>query len=423
MQSKNIKIRIAKLMVLTMLLFGTTGIAGCNRSDSGEIVSKYPLTAISAIGEDNSTEAVMSGAYENITFAEDFHVEVPEMESFHTFTLTRKSGVSAEVTYERYLAAVERYFPGMFTEVEKRTGCKVLGKDAAGNTVSGIYEQVKDKLEGDDLAMLLVNDRACLQIFGCGYTQTATGNTAYLLDNPEGGDVGMYVAADANTVTEKIYIPQSGTVEERVYPLLDGEVKLTDAIAYTEEFFQNGFDEGVANPELIPEVCEAWVVDMGDGIYGYHFTMTPTYQGIRFDAQPMNNAGSSGTSGVRNSKNYSNFPGYAFTIEQGKLDSVMIVGTKLAYDMKEVETHREMISAKQAIEILSEEVSGHAGLILERAEFLYAPYQKGEPAEADGSLLKTDAVWRFAGRNKNDGLRYLFYVNALTGEFDYYNYH
>lgn len=421
MHKKNLKKRVAILMTLTMTYLSVTGLVACNRSDSGENISKYPLTAISAIGNDNSTEAVLSGKYENITFAENFHVEVPEMESFHTFTMTRKPGVSAELTYERYLAAVERYFPGVFTEEEKREGCQVLGKDAAGNTVSGTYEQIKDKLAEDNqgIAMLLVNDRACLQIFGCGYTQTATGNTAYLLDNQEGGNVGMYVAADANTVTEKIYIPQSGIVEERVYPLLDGEVKLTDAIAYTEEFFQNGFDEGVANPELIPEVCEAWVVDMGEGIYGYHFTMTPTYQGIRFDAQPMNNAGSSSTSGVRNSKNYNNFPGYAFTIEQGKLDSIMIVGTKLAYDIKDAETHREMISAKQAIEILSEEVSGHAGLILERAEFLYAPYQEGE---ADGSLLKTDAVWRFAGRNKNDGLRYLFYVNAVTGEFDYYHY-
>lgn len=422
MQIKNMKKSVAKLMALTIMLSGMTGLAACSRSESEENLPKYPLTAISAIGDENSTEAVLNGEYENITFAEDFRVEVPEMESFHTFTMTRKPGVSAELTYERYLAAVERYFPGVFTEEEKRKGCKVLGKDAAGNTIDGTYEQIKDKLAEDDqgIAMLLVNDKACLQIFGCGYTQTATGNTAYLLDNPEGGNVGMYVAADANTVTEKIYIPQSGTVEERVYPLLDGEVKLTDAIAYTDEYFKNGFDEEVANPELIPEVCEAWVVDMGDGIYGYHFTMTPTYQGIRFDAQPMNNAGSSGISGVRNSKNYNNFPGYAFMIENDKLDSIMIVGTKLAYDIKDVETHQEMISAKQAIGILSEEVSGHAGLIIERAEFLYAPYQEGE---ADGSLLKTDAVWRFAGRNKNDGFRYLFYVNAVTGEFDYYNYH
>ncbi len=410
------KKRILSVVMLVAMLL-VCGAGAC----SGGGGDNYPLTAISGIGDENTTEAVLNGKYENITFAEEFRVEAPEMESFHTFTMTRKPGVSAEVTYERYLAAVERYFPGVFTEEEKRKGCKVLGKDAAGNTIDGTYEQIKDKLAENDqgIAMLLVNDKACLQIFGCGYTQTATGNAAYLLDHPEGGNVGMYIAADANTVTEKIFVPQTGTVEERVYPLLDGEVKLTDAIVYTEEYFKNGFDEEVANPELIPEVCEAWVVDMGDGIYGYHFTMAPTYRGIRFDAQPMNNAGSSGSNGVRNGKAYSNFPGYAFMIENEKLDSIMIVGSKLAYDLKDVKTHQEMISAKQAIGILSEEVSGHAGLVIERAEFLYAPYQEGE---ADGSSLKVDAVWRFVGRNKNDGFRYLFYVNAVTGEFDYYNY-
>lgn len=422
MHKKKIRKRVTFMMMLTMAFVSVIGLAACNRSASGENPSKYPLTAISTIGNDNSTEAVLSGEYENITFAEDFRVEVPEIESFHTFTMTRKPGVSAEVTYERFQAAVERYFPGVFTEEEKLKVCKVVGRDAAGNTINGPFEKIKDKLAENDqgIAMLLISDKGCLQTFGCGYTQTATGNTAYLLDHPEGGNVGMYIAADANTVSEKIFIPQSGTVEERVYPLLDGEVKLTDAIAYTEEYFQNGFDEEVANPELIPEVCEAWVVDMGDGIYGYHFTMTPTYRGIRFDAQPMNNAGSSSSNGVRNSKNYSNFPGYAFTIENGKLDSIMIMGSKLAYDIKNVKNYKEMISAKQAIEILSEAVSGHAGLVLERAEFLYSPYQE---EETDGACLEVDAVWRFVGRNKNDGFRYLFYVNAVTGEFDYYNYH
>ncbi len=413
--------RVAILMTLIMTFLSVTGLAACNRSASGENPPKYPLTAISAISNQNSTEAVLNGEYENITFAEDFRVEVPEMESFHTFTMTRKPGVSVEETYERFEAAMELYFPGAFTAEEKLKVCKVVGTDAEGNTIDGPYEQIKDKLVEDDngIAMLLISDKGCLQTFGCGYTQTATGTAAYSLDHPEGGTVGMYIAADANTVVERIFIPQNGTVEERVYPLLDGEVKMTDAIAYTEEFFETKFDKEVANPELITEVCEAWVVDMGDGIYGYHFTMTPTYQGIRFDAQPMNRAGASGSEGGRNSKAYENFPGYAFTIEKGKLDSIMIVGAKLAYDIKPTETYTEMITAEQAAEILSEAVSGHAGLVIEREEFLYAPYsEEGE----DCSTHTVDAVWRFVGRNKNDGFRYLFYVNAVTGEFDYYKY-
>lgn len=421
MQKKNIQKGISFIVVLMMVFMNVTGLCACNRSASGKNNPKYPLTAFSAIGSQNTVEAVLSKEYENLTFAENFCVEFPEIESFTTFTMTRKPGVSVQKTYERFEAALEQYFPGTFTAAEVLKLCKVVGNDAEGNTIDGTYEQIKDIIVENDngIAMLLNSEKGFLQTFGCGYTQTATGTAAYSLDHPEGGNVGMYIAADANTVAERIFIPHNGTVEEREYLLLDGEVKLTDAIAYTEEFFKNGFDKDVANPELTPEVCEAWVVDMGDGIYGYHFTMTPVYRGIRFDAQPMNHAGSFGSEGERNSKAYENFPGYAFTIEKGKLDSIMIVGTKLAYDIETTRTYTEMITAEQATAILSEAVSGYAGLVIERAEFLYAPYSE---EGGDRSTHTVDAVWRFVGRNENDGFRYLFYVNAVTGEFDYYKY-
>lgn len=418
MRGKSLKSRIKSIIILTTLLVGGTGLAACN---SGKNNEKYSPTAISKIGKQNSTEAVVSKEYENLTFSEDFRVEFPDITSFSSFTMTLKPFVSPQETYKQFAAAMELYFSDTFEEEEKRELCQVTGEDANGEIIRGTYASLAHKLESidKDIAMLLISDKGTIQTFGCGYTYTATGTTAYSLDHPEGGTVGMYIAADDNTIAEKIFIPQGGAEEERVYQLLDGEVKLTDAIAYTEEFFKNEFDRGIANPELTPEVCEAWVVDMGDGIYGYHLVMTPTYQQIRFDAQPMNRAGSFGTQGVRNSKDYANFPGYAFTIENGKLDAIMIVGGKLAYDITPGKTCTEMITAEQATEILSESVSGHAGLVIERAEFLYAPYRE---EVGNGSALTVDAVWRFVGRNKNDGFRYLFYVNAVTGELDYYKY-
>lgn len=418
MKRKNLRRKIASIVMLTTLLVNGTGLAACN---SGKDNGKYSAIAISKIDNQNSTEAVVSKEYENLTFSEGFRVEFPDITSFSSFTMTLKPFVSPQETYKQFAAAMELYFPDTFTEEEKREQCQVTGENANGDIIRGTYASLTDKLESidKDIAMLLISDKGTIQTFGCGYTYTATGTAAYSLDHPEGGTVGMYIAADENTIVEKIFVPQGGAEEERVYPLLDGEVKLTDAIAYTEDFFENEFDRGIANPELTPEVCEAWVVDMGDGIYGYHFVMTPTYQKIRFDAQPMNRAGSFGTEGVRNSKDYANFPGYVFTIENGKMDAIMIVGGKLAYDITPGKTYTEMITAEQATEILSEKVSGHAGLIIERAEFLYAPYRE---EVGNGSVLTVDAVWRFVGRNKNDGFRYLFYVNAVTGELDYYKY-
>ncbi len=418
MKRKNLRIRITSIMMLTMLFVAGTGLVSCN---SGKNNGKYSAIAISKIDNQNSTEAVVSKEYENLTFSEDFRVEFPDITSFSSFTMTLKPFVSPQETYKQFTEAVELYFPDTFTEEEKKEQCQVTGEDANKEIIRGTYASLTDKLESieNDIAMLLISDKGTIQTFGCGYTYTATGTAAYSLDHPEGGTVGMYIAADENTIVEKIYVPQGGVEEERVYPLLDGEVKLTDAIAYTEDFFENEFDRGIANPELTPEVCEAWVVDMGDGIYGYHLVMAPTYQQIRFDTQPMNRAGSFGTEGVRNSKDYANFPGYVFTIEKEKMDAIMIVGGKLAYDIMPGKTYTKMITAEQATEILSEKVSGHAGLIIERAEFLYAPYRE---EVGNGSVLTVDAVWRFVGRNKNDGFRYLFYVNAVTGELDYYKY-
>ena len=85
-----------------------------------------------------------------------------------------------------------------------------------------------------------------------------------------------------------------------------------------------------------------------------------------------------------------------------------------------MQTHDSIITAEQATDILSESVSASAGLVIDRAEFMYTPYyEKGKIGQ---SSLTADVAWRFAGSNTNDGYSYLFYVNALTGEFDYYKY-
>lgn len=383
--------------------------------------TEFSATLIQSIDEQNSAEAILNKNYENLTFDEDFIVEFPEIDSFETFTMTSKPGLSGQEVYDLFDAAVEKYFPGVYSEADKKLLYKGTGTNASGETISGTFEEFKDEFlsEGAEAPSMFMTDRnGMLQMFGNGGIQTMTGTAAFHLDDNEQSSIGMYCAADNNTVLERIHIPQSGLESDMEYNLLDGNVKLTDAIAYTEDILTNDFNEGIANPALIPDVYDAWVVDMGDGIYGYHFTMTHTYNNIRFDAQPMRKAGSSSPI-MDDCKHYDNFPGYAFTIENEKLDSVMSVGYNLAYDISDVRTHDSMITAEDAAEILSGSVSGSAGLVIERAEFMYTPY---EETEADNTSLIVDAAWRFVGSNTNDGYSYLFYVNAVTGEFDYYKY-
>lgn len=381
---------------------------------------KFTNKLILSIDEQNSATAILSKNYENLTFDDGFIVEFPEIDSFETFTLTSKPGLSGQEAYDLFDAAVDKYFPDTFTEEEKKELYYATGTNTLGETISGNFEQNKEDFLKDNTApfMLLTNEKGMLEMVGNGGIQIITGTSAFNLEENKQNSVGMYCAADENIVVEKVHIPQGGFESDMEYNLLDGNVKLTDAIVYTENMLINDFNEEIANPLLVPDVYDAWVVDMGNGVYGYHFTMTHTYNNIRFDAQPMIRAGSVSTNRSNECKEYSNFPAYAFTIEKNKLDSISLLGYKLAYDISNVQTHNSMITAEDAAEILSQSISGKAGLVIERAEFMYTPYCKDD----DDSILTVDASWRFAGSNTNDGYRYLFYVNAVTGEFDYYKY-
>lgn len=385
--------------------------------------TEFSTTLIQSIDEQNTAESILNKNYENLTFAEEFIVEFPEINSFATFTMTSKPSLSGQEVYNLFDAAVDKYFPDTFTEEEKKDLYQATGINANGETISGSFEQYKEEFLRDDSSpfMFMTSPDGMLQMFSNGGIMAMTDTAAFNLDNPEQGRVEMYCAADNNTVIERIHIPQNGFESDMEYALLDGYVKLTDAIAYTEDILTNDFNEAIATSLLIPDVYDAWVVDMGDGIYGYHFTMTYTYNGIRFDAQPMIEAGSTSPVRVEDYKVYDNLPGYAFTIENEKLDSVMNVGSSLAYyiDTKYYTIHESMITAQQAADILSQSVSESEGLVIDRAEFMYTPYSKSYSSD---SVLTVDAAWRFTGNNTNDGYSYLFYVNAVTGEFDYYKY-
>ncbi len=385
--------------------------------------TEFSTILIQSISEQNSAEAILNKNYENLIFAEDFIVEFPEINSFETFTMNVKPNISGKMGYELFDEAVEKYFPDVYSEDDKKLLYKGTGENALGETISGTFEEFSEEFLGEGAEapfMFMTDHRGMLQMFSNGGIQTMTGIAAFGLDYTDEQNVGMYCAADNNSVIERIHIPLSGFESDMEYSLLDGNVKLTDAIAYTEDILINDFNDEITNSELVPDVYDAWVVDMGDGIYGYHFTITNTYNGIRFDAQPMLRAGSSNPVNDEDCKEYDNFPGYAFTIENEKLDSIMSVGFNLAYDISSEQTHDSMITAEQATEILSQSISASAGLVIDRAEFMYTPYyEKGKNGQ---SPLTVDVAWRFAGSNTNDGYSYLFYVNAVTGEFDYYKY-
>lgn len=391
--------------------------------------NKQPDTTTSDIPNNVSADTIINKSYDNLIFSDDFIVDFPEIECFETFQMVQKPALSGQEYYDRFHTEIEQFFPGIYSDEEIDQLASVVMKDSNGNTINGPLVDYKEKIISGEypapFALLTCND-FCIQMFSNGSTQTVTGNAARSIDknNSYKNSVGMYCAADDNRAIKKLHIPTNGSIPDEEYDLLSGKVKLSDAISYTENFLNNEFDIGIANPELVADVTDAWIVDMGNGVFGYHFFLTSTYNGVRIETMPMRKASSASVSSngadKHPLKSYSNFPGYAFTIEEGKLDSVQIYGFIKAYDIVNAEKHDEMLSLEQATDILSNEVTGGSGLQINRAEFVYATYSKDN--EDDTSNLSVDAVWKYVASNQNDGKGYVFLVNAVTGEFDYYVY-
>lgn len=362
-----------------------------------------------------------SNANVNLIFADDFNAELPDIDSFQTFELKRKSNLSGQELFTLFDETVEKYFPKLFNNEEKDLLYDINGIDNNGNFLEGNFNDNKDKILNDEVpvpSFFFISKKAMMQMDPNGGVQTITGSAAFKLDYTENDIIGMYSAADENKVIEKIHIPINGFENESSYHLLNGNESLDEAMNYTKTFLNNEFDYGIAHPDLIADITDAWVVDMDNGIYGYHFWLTSTYNDIRFDTYPMKDAIGFGGD-MSTCKSYSIYPGYAFMIEKDKLDSIMAYGYKRAYDIENIQTQELKITYDNAVEILSKSISSVVNMEIHRAEFVYTPY---EVNQFDNNKLIVDAAWKFSAKNRNDNLGYIFYVNAVTGEVDYYTY-
>ena len=379
------------------------------------------LTTVSSGCKDKNNNDSDSNDYENLEFTEDFTIENSNPKSVQTFELSTKPSLTGKEICERFEATVEQYFPGVFSADEKTDLYAFVGNDKNGETINGKVAEYRNAILNDEIPtpnLWLTSNKAMIQMDANGGTQTITGPVAYNMDDINQSSIGMYCAADENDIVEKIHIPPDGFKGDQEYALKDGKVKLADAISFTKAFLNESFDKDVANPDLIADITDVWVVDMGDGIYGYHFWLTTTYRDIRMDTYPMDTA-IGFDSDTSTCKLYSLYPGYAFMIEKGKFDSIMAYGYKRACNIGNQVENDTLISYEEAKKILSESISTVSKLSVSRAELVYTPYKKTEKNNMD---LIVNVAWRFTALNPLDAMGYICYVNAVSGEFDYYKY-
>lgn len=376
-----------------------------NDSDNMVAVNSYEIPS-----NENNT-------YNNLVFSDDFILENPDVKEFETFKLVQKKNLSPRESYEYFDKTVDEYYGGIFSDAEKEEQYMLSADSEDGTGFCEPFVTVKDDFfdgKYDNWMFLLLGNKGCVQMFSNGALQTLTGTAAFNIDeNRQSEKVGMYSAKDNNEIPEEYHIPIHGKAPDTAYQLIDEQITLSDAVDSTIKILSTDFNAGVINNELKPDVTDAWVVDMGNGIYGYHLWLTTLYNDIRLDTNPTASHADMSTC-----KNYNIYPGYAFMIEKDKIDSVMAFGWNLAFDIEDTQAHRLEISFDEAKNKLATSISENTNMTVSRAEFVYVPY-KEDDYDSD---MTVEAAWKFIAKNSNDNFNYVFYVNALTSEVDYYKY-
>lgn len=383
---------------------------------------------------DNSNGNNEEKKSDNLIYSADFYIEQPDTQKIKTFEMTINPTLSMQELYDLFDKTVEQYYPNIFSAEEKELIYNVNGVnqngdqllrteyDEKGNPIIGGYARNKKALLNGDYPtpwLWFNSDRGMIQMYPNGSLQSVTCDAAYKLDYPDGDSVAMYCAADENTIVDRIHVPVNNFESSISYQLLDKDFSLTDAVSATKQLLQDA-DKGVSNEQLLADVTDAWIVDMGNGVYGYHFWLTSKYNGIRLDTMPMNKGLGADHDDSNCNHYYDLYPGYAFMIESNKLDSIMAFGFKRAYQISNIKQQETVLSYEEAERKLSESLSGASKIEISRAELVYTPYFDDE--EQNNNHLFVDAAWKFAAKNQNDGYDYIFYVDSLSGEVEYYKY-
>ena len=168
---------------------------------------------------------------------------------------------------------------------------------------------------------------------------------------------------------------------------------------------------------LTPEVCQVKVLDIGEGKFGYSFSLTPAYKGVAFDTYEMISDAKMSIHKTKLDHNYKLYPMNVFMMESNKIDQ--LCGGRGEYDVKENAVYESVIPLNTAVKILSDSFSEQIVFSLSRADLLYAKFSLDEQDNSENNLAAVP-IWKFRCHNTLDNLKYVVYVNAIDGNVSYY---
>ena len=394
----------------------TTGSIESSAPESPEI----PLQKISELRVrlDDQVNTVKNTDYVNLHFTDDFVAKIPDTDTLYDLTFTRAEA-DFKTLYEKFDKIFDNEFGDIYTEADKeklyRTFVYEDLNDPSSYYLDDLAKHFDDLMNGENFVELSVStDKAylCLLRLGGGAVHELFHDGIINRAQPdEMPDLVLFESeSDYFDVVKNYLDVDSG---DR-YEILDAELSVKEAAEMARKITaENGYSWGGS---LDPDVYQIKVFDIGEGKYGFSFTLTPSYKGVRFDSYEFRVDNSFTTRTEKMAHEYDLYMPTAFIMESGKFERFSVGDA--AYSAAEDAEIDSVISFEDTVQILSGKFGTGMNLQVSWAELLYSGMYPVN--EEDHSVKKAFPVWKFKCHNKTDNLLYFIYINAVDGSIDYY---
>ena len=407
---------------MTLMLAGCEQRGSLSETDSSESkTGSIELMKLTELNKELLTQidAVKTTEYPNITVAENFTAKIPNVDEMYSLTLTTKNA-SFEEKYAKFSAVFDEAFAGIYSAADKdalihvSSADKNLGEYLSESSLlkNHLDELMNGSIGFSELYVDTPEGYLSMLGFGGGINGLNLGGALKRAEPEKSHSSAAMTFATRYFDVAANYLDVES---EDTYALLDKEISVKDAARTVKEMISNkGYSWGGA---LTPEICQVKVLDVGEGKFGYSFSLTPAYKGVAFDAYEMLSDAAMSVHKTKFDHNYKLYPMNIFMMESNKIDQLS--GGRGEYDVKENEVYESVISLKTAAKILSDSFSEQIDFSLSRADLLYAKFSLDEQDNSE-NILAAVPIWKFRCRNTLDNLKYVVYVNAIDGSVSYY---
>ena len=393
--------------------------AGNNENAAPEL-PEITLQKISELraGFDDQVNAVKNTDYTNLHFTDDFAAKIPDADTLYDLTFTRIE-MDFKTLYEKFDKIFDNEFGDIYTEADKEKLYHTFVYEDINDPVSyyqdDLAKHFDDLMNGEDFVELSVNtDKAylCLLRFGEGAVHLLFHDG--IINRAKPDEMPARVVFQSESDYFEIVKNYLDVDSEDRYEILDADLSVKEAAEMAKKITaENEYSWGGS---LEPDVFQVKVFDIGEGKYGFAFTLTPSYKGVRFDSFEFRSDSSFNTRTEKTEHNYDLFMPTAFIMESGKFERFSVGDS--AFTAAEDGSHDSVISFENAVQILSEKFGMGMNMQVSWAELLYSGMYPVN--EGDNSVKKAFPVWKFKCHNTTDNLLYFVYINAVNGNIEYY---